>query len=1149
MKLTHLEIQQLPGIEPGFKLEKISPGINLVTGPNAIGKSSLIRALQYLVSKDKKDDPAALSLSAEFTSVNGIDEMTARRTGEQIDWQMHNDTANKPDIIARDTLHHYWLTMENLVQVESAESSDIVARLQSEMAGGVDLTALRTQALKVGPRLGAAESTDLQNLRAKRRAIESEYSSLSGRATQELSALKRKIDAISMQLSRERRQEAALDLLIALNDQRDILASLGTLPTNMHCLNGHELSTLKQYESRQATQQQQHNKAAQDQQAATLALQDTGLATGSPDERTLGEQRLILSRTNRQRAELESHTIERDKQQNAAKTAWQTLGGGATPANLTTAQIDQAQTFIDRLRKTELVRDEIAARIEDAGTAPDPQKVEISAQATRLLSRWLATDEAASPIGKIILGVISITGLGTAILGVISNLWLVVGAGIVTTIAAIIAHFTAGKNPSRQTQLDYQQLGIDEPTDWQKAAVEQHLNTLQTELQGLLLARSRAEANAADTLRLTAKQAEIDTLLGEKATLAADLGFDPKLATMALGMMVRMISDFQLASTEYRVLSDKVMQIQSDISVSLQSVQQYLSTFGLLVEPQQETLEAALADLSDRSRQAATANSDIKVSQRNNDHATVELAQVTCDINDLYTAAGIDIGNRIALEAGVIQQPNWQALQTKLRAAQLQISTKQDLLVNDADLVQLAEDNEQQTLQQLLDDTTTNKDELDRLRNEHSDLQAKLNNTGIDRRLENANAEEAVAEAKLAEVLEKRQALEAGLFLLEDVEAEHQVENEPAILKAANGLFEAFTHNAWKIELTATGLQARDLAKNRLRALKELSSGTRMQLVLAIRLAWINQLEKHAEALPLFLDETLTSSDEYRFAAIVDSLTELSKQGRQIFYLSARQHELTLWNNISDESPHHIDLAKIRLGHDTLHANDYAVDELPKIPAPGHQSAEDYAALLCIPALNPQLDAGETPIFYLLRDDLPLLHQLYQDWHIRTLGPLLTWLQSSRIDGIAGPARDKLRARIDAAIHWHKAWQQGRGKPVDVVAVHKTITNPEQRAAVTARSAEPSVAYDAVALLASLANANTKIAGIGPSKQSNLQDYLLAEGYLSDELCLTVFDRERRVLNLAKAGSDKADLRQTVLWLEGGITLETDNHNAVEINT
>jgi exonuclease SbcC len=1149
MKLTHLEIQQLPGIDPGFKLDTISPGINLVTGPNASGKSSLIRALQYLVSKDKKGDPAALSLSAQFTAVNGIGEMTARRTGEQIDWQMHTDTANtdpanKPDMIARDTLHHYWLTMENLVQVEDAESSDIVARLQSEMAGGIDLIALRTQELKVGARLGAIESTELQNLRATRRAIESEYSTLSASAAQELPALKRKMDDIQRLLSREKQQEAALDLLIALNQQRDIQTDLSALPTNMDRLSGHELNTLKQHEARQATQQQQHTKALQDLQAATLKRQDTGLATSSPDERLLQEQRLVLIRTAQQRADIDSLTLQRDKQQAVASTAWQALGGGAEPASLTTAQIDQAQTFVDQLRQAELKRDEIKARIQDAGPTPDPKTIAVHSQATRLLNRWLATRKATSPIGKIMLGIIGVIGLGTAILGFISTLWLFVGAGVAIIIAAITAFLTTGKDPSHQAQLDYQQLDIDEPTDWQKAAVEQQLNTLQTTLDELLKAQEQAKDNATETHRLTAIQVDIDTLLNDKAILAIEIGFDPKLATMALGLMIRMISDYQQASAEHHVLNDTITQIQSVITESLQGVQHYLATFGLQVEPQQETLEAALADLNDRSRQAATATVEINAAQRHIDHAAGELTQVTSEINELYTTAGVEPGNRIALETSVTQHPHWQALQTRQRAAQLQISTKQDLLKDDTELMQLVEDNEQDKLQQQLQNTTANKEELDQLRNEHSDLQAKLNNTGIDRRLEHANAEEAAAEAKLAEVLEKRQSLEAGLFLLDEVEAEHQVENEPAILKAANSLFEAFTHNAWKIELNAQGLQARDISKNRLRELKELSSGTRMQLVLAIRLAWINQLEKHAEALPLFLDETLTTSDESRFAAIVDCLTELSNQGRQIFYLSARQHELALWNKVSHQPPHHIDLAQIRLGNDTPLADDYAVDELPKIPAPDDHTVEAYAALLRIPALNPNLDAGETPIFYLLRDDLTLLHTLYQQWNVRTLGPLLTWLQGSRMGGIDDATRDRLLARCDAAIQWHKAWQQGRGKPVDVAALQATIPNLEQRDAVAARNKEPSIDHNAAALLASLANTATKVAKVGQSRQATLREYFLTEGYLSEEPCLTSSERETRVLQLAKPGVERTDLRQTILWLEAAVATKADPQQA-----
>src|SRR5699024_7698669 len=95
MKLTRLDIQQLPGIQPGFVLDDLDPGINLVTGPNAIGKSSLIRALRYLVAEPAGDDPAALALAAEFDH-DGAWSVT--RTGRALEWRRNGRAAEAPPL-------------------------------------------------------------------------------------------------------------------------------------------------------------------------------------------------------------------------------------------------------------------------------------------------------------------------------------------------------------------------------------------------------------------------------------------------------------------------------------------------------------------------------------------------------------------------------------------------------------------------------------------------------------------------------------------------------------------------------------------------------------------------------------------------------------------------------------------------------------------------------------------------------------------------------------------------------------------------------------------------------------------------------------------------------------------------------------------
>ena len=85
------------------------------------------------------------------------------------------------------------------------------------------------------------------------------------------------------------------------------------------------------------------------------------------------------------------------------------------------------------------------------------------------------------------------------------------------------------------------------------------------------------------------------------------------------------------------------------------------------------------------------------------------------------------------------------------------------------------------------------------------------------------------------------------------------------------------TARAFDLRLRGDGtFVAHDVRQGAERALSELSSGTRMQLLLALRMAWIETREQGGETLPLFLDEALTTSDEARFAVMAQSLERLA---------------------------------------------------------------------------------------------------------------------------------------------------------------------------------------------------------------------------------------------------------------------------------
>ena len=173
MRLRRLKINQLPGIQPGFELDGIAPGVNLVTGPNAIGKSSLIRAIGFLVAPASPRDPLALSLEADFENDANL---TASRNGTALVWQQQGRVIDPPALPDPESLHCYWLTMENLAAGD--DDQILVEQLQQALAGGYNLRALREGVFLTQSRVGGNEGREVRRAEKKRQDIENDYQTL-----------------------------------------------------------------------------------------------------------------------------------------------------------------------------------------------------------------------------------------------------------------------------------------------------------------------------------------------------------------------------------------------------------------------------------------------------------------------------------------------------------------------------------------------------------------------------------------------------------------------------------------------------------------------------------------------------------------------------------------------------------------------------------------------------------------------------------------------------------------------------------------------------------------------------------------------------------------------------------------------------------
>jgi hypothetical protein len=218
------------------------------------------------------------------------------------------------------------------------------------------------------------------------------------------------------------------------------------------------------------------------------------------------------------------------------------------------------------------------------------------------------------------------------------------------------------------------------------------------------------------------------------------------------------------------------------------------------------------------------------------------------------------------------------------------------------------------------------------------------------------------------------------------------------VLRQAGEWFARFTRQAFRLEPPSGDddvFLARDASADERRTLAQLSSGTRMQLLLALRLAFAVEAERGREPIPIFLDEALTVADPERYRSVVACLHEFARsEDRQVFYLTAQPGDVLAWER-EGAAPKLIRLHEVR--RLAAAVADPAELELPPVEKPPPfegLSAEEYGARLQVPRIRLWSAPESVHLYHLLRDDLPLLKRLLAAG-VRSVGQLRTLLRTA----------------------------------------------------------------------------------------------------------------------------------------------------------
>ena len=1158
MRLRKLTIRTLPGIEPGFTFEPPGGGVNLVVGPNASGKSSLTRALGYLLDS-RKDDPAALSLEAEFEA--GDTRWQVIRNGSQIAWQRGGAPASRLALPAAEQINRYRLSVESLLDRDDAGDRELAARLRRELLGNLDLDALREEN-KTGQRFGRREANVLVEAAKARSSVENEYRALQ-RQEAELPDLQRRIDAAAAADSRRQHLEHALKLVGSIEARVEREERFKRFPPEMARLHGEELDRIDAREKKLEELRQALRERRREREVAEADLEGTGQAQAAPapDELQAANDKLrALDKLSTDRDNARDAAV---KAEAAVQDAREQLGGSGEPPRIEddacrSAEAIAAEWIGARQRLTELRR-----QLELAGEAPDALEIDRLRDGARALRDWLAGRKARAEPEPAAPRPFPWVAAGAAAAAALAAGWAAylqaVPAALVAALAALLAVAevwlavrggSAPPPPTENPEDRFRDTGLDPPQRWDEPAVRQHLRDVENEWDARRVLQKRAEGAERIRADIEAAQTELDRQETAKADLAARIGFDPTLPMVYFERFVRLCAAWDQARTTHREQTARLVELDREIAETARGVRVFLDGWpaddatgddGNDAErpPELDLLRAAYERLRQRISDADAARSTIRECNRGIDALHEQIAEVENEVEQAYAAAGCDAGDRAGLAARLEQWPEWKEAKLERDEAATAERLARDQLVDQPDLIALADAGERARLQTEHASAAGKANEHTKLIQEQQALRTKLEDAGSDLKLERAATAEDRARQVLEDKREEALLAEATALLLDDVEQAFESEHEPDILRRAREIFGAVTAHAFELHLHADGtFAARDTGQDAVRTLGELSSGTRMQLLLALRLAWTETVEQGGETLPLFLDEALTTSDRERFGIMAQSLERIAGaddgRQRQIFYLSARRDEVDLWREATGAEPAVIDLAEIRFGAAAADPENYRVEEPPRIPVPRNgETTEAYAGRLSVPRFDPRRAPGGAPLFYLLRDDLPLLHVLMDTWRVATLGQITGLFASDAAHtAVADEAlRHRLRQRCEVVRVWIELWRQGRGRPVDRGALEQCAAISDVFIDRVADLAED-LHGDGAALVGALRAGD--LPRFHTSKVDDLEQWLADEGYTDDRERLEAGARRRLALQGTAPATDDAagDVNCVVDWLE-----------------
>ena len=1063
LSFAEINIREMPGFEGGgFEIRGIAPGMNIIYGPNASGKSSLSRAMGLLLRCSAESTEGA-SLTGKLM-VDGEILLIDYKPGKIVT-QQNGIPVPTQSMVPESVEDRYILSLADLLH-DDAEAGELTKKILREASGGYDLTE-------------AAGKAGFKSEARKRGNIQREYGDAEEslreacRLDKELADEEEKIPELNKELEKAGDAGREIELLKkagkyhdALEKQNATSAALADFPKGMEKLQTDSLQRLEKIDAALES-------AEEDKSDAEKRIEKAeGVIEKSPLESTGGIKPGLVKSLQGKLTKLE--TRDRDKtaraqEVNEAEVTVRKSLVDLDAAETETATIDdltdkRTKDLLEYARDAERHRKDKEAwkKIREwLNTGEAPEDVDTLRDGIGALNDWLirirspeaivhSDQKSSTPYKNPLFFLSAGSALVFVIAGIVSSpVWFL---GFLFPFLQIVWLFmglrkkpvqpTPGHDPEESTRR-YIETGLDRPESWGPGPVRDLLRNLESRYQHSRLETEKIQRWAGQKEQGVQLRQDEKALELRRSQWKEELGFDWDHSDLTVYLRVTQLKALfearQNLDASRTVEENAILDFDNLLKEIRNEVQKYdISPPGdcELARSAVEELAHIEKDYIDAGKDLERAREDIKkeeklINARNEERRSV------------FELAGLPDGQEAELKIRLEKLDDYNKEKQAHEQSTTLLNSARNELSNNPELLELDQEKlhtEKTRLEEIAAKLDTLKDSRSRLLENIEQAEKKTGTT-----------EKLAERDRIADILrlrrEQDQAAVTGDVLTRFVrQGQHQTDRTGVFSRAQN-LFAKFTRGFFKLtiddSLDVPAFRGVDTASEMGRSLDELSSGTRIQLLLAVRIAFVEHQEQGGRKLPFILDEALAISDELRAEEIIRAGMDICSEGRQFFYLTAQHDEVGKWRRLLETREmefNEVDLAEVREFSQKERVPSQVFEPPPEvvIPDPAGMSHESYGKALQVPSIDQNAAGGSIHLWYVVEESGEL-HQLLNTG-INLWGQLDTLVKSRNTKNMTSDSTTyRLAAAaartLDSALKYNLV---GRGKPISRQALKES---------------------------------------------------------------------------------------------------------------